>query len=316
MRITKVTPRGACHGVVTAIQMVTDAVYDQTIPKPIYILGMIVHNKYYTDAFNALGVITLDSKNKTRMELLDEVSSGTVIMTAHGVSPSVINKAKNKGLHVIDATCIDVTSTHNLIQEKVNDGYHFIYIGKKGHPEPEGAIGVAPDFVHLIDSTSDIDNLSLDTDKIIITNQTTLSMWDVAKLANYLIKKFPTAVYHREICNATQVRQEAVAALSDCDLLIVVGDKMSNNTLKLATVSEEIAHIPSMRITDILDIDPQYFITHNIQHIAITSGASTPTRVTTQIVKYLEKFDFNDAKTWELPKPLDPISILPRSQNK
>lgn len=316
MRITKVTPRGACHGVVTAIQMVTDATYDQTIPKPIYILGMIVHNKYYTDAFNALGVITLDSKNKTRMELLDEIQTGTVIMTAHGVSPSVINKAKAKGLHVIDATCIDVTSTHNLIQEKVSEGYHFVYVGKKGHPEPEGAIGVAPDFVHLIDSTEDIDDLILDTEKIIITNQTTLSMWDVAKLSNYLIKKFPTAVYHREICNATQVRQEAVAALEDCDLLIVVGDKMSNNTLKLAAVSEEIAHIPSIRITDIQDLNPHDFINKQISHVAITSGASTPTRVTTQIIAYLEQFDPKDETTWELPLPLKPETILPRSQKK
>lgn len=314
MKVTKVIPRGACHGVVTAIQMVTDAAQDPNTPRPIYILGMIVHNKYYTDAFNALGVITLDSKNKTRLELLDEIDHGTVIMTAHGVSPQVIQKAKAKGLNIIDATCIDVTSTHTLIHEKVNEGYQFIYIGKKGHPEPEGAIGVAPEFVHLIDSTDDIDNLTLDTEKIIITNQTTLSMWDVAKLANYLKEKYPTAIYHREICNATQVRQEAVAALKDCDLLIVVGDKMSNNTLKLASVSEEIAHIPSMRITDILDINPQYFIDNNIQHIAITSGASTPTRVTTQIVKYLEKFDFNDESTWELPKPLNPVSILPRSQ--
>lgn len=314
MRITKVTPRGACHGVVTAIQMVTDAAYDLSIPKPIYILGMIVHNEYYTRAFNELGIITLDSKNKSRIELLDEIENGTVIMTAHGVSPSVINKAKAKGLHVIDATCIDVTSTHKLIEQKVSDGYHFIYIGKKGHPEPEGAIGVAPDSVHLIDSTEDIDNLKLDTDKIIITNQTTLSMWDVAKLANHLTKKYPTAVYHREICNATQVRQEAVAALEECDLLVVVGDKMSNNTLKLATVSEEIAKIPSLRITDITDIDPKYFIDHNIQHVAITSGASTPTRVTTQIIKYLEAFDHRDEKTWELPTPLDPVSILPRSK--
>lgn len=314
MKVSKVTPRGACHGVVTAIQMVTDIASDPTTPKPIYILGMIVHNTYYTRAFESLGVITLDSKNKTRLELLDHIQSGTVIMTAHGVSPLVIQKAKDKGLNVVDATCIDVTNTHNLIREKTAEGFHFVYIGKKGHPEPEGALGVAPGLVHLVDSVEDIDKLDLPTDKIMITNQTTLSMWDVAKLASHLKKRYPTSVYHREICTATQVRQEAVAALTDCDLLIVVGDKMSNNTLKLASVSEAIANIPSLRITDITDLDPEYFINHNIQHVAITSGASTPTRITTQIIKYLEQFDHKNETTWKTPTPLEPASILPRIQ--
>lgn len=316
MKVSKVTPRGACHGVVSAIQMVTDVATDPNTPRPIYILGMIVHNKYYTHAFESLGVVTLDSKNKTRLELLDEINHGTVIMTAHGVSPQVIQKAKDKGLNIVDATCIDVTSTHNLIREKTAEGYHFVYIGKKGHPEPEGAIGVAPQSVHLIDSFEDVNTLVIPTDKIIITNQTTLSMWDVAQLAEYLKKKFPTAIYHREICTATQVRQEAVAALSGCDLLIVVGDKMSNNTLKLAAVSEEIAHIPSIRITDIQDLNPHDFINKQISHVAITSGASTPTRVTTQIIAYLEQFDPKDETTWELPLPLKPETILPRSQKK
>lgn len=316
MKVSKLTPRGACHGVVSAIQQVTDIAHDPNTPRPIYILGMIVHNTYYTDAFASLGIITLDSKNKTRLELLDEIESGTVIMTAHGVSPQVIQKANAKGLYIVDATCSDVTKTHDLIREKTAAGFHFIYIGKKGHPEAEGAIGVAPEFVHFVDSIEDIDQLTLPTEHIIITNQTTLSMWDVAKLAKHIQERFPSALYHREICNATQVRQEAVAALTNCDLLIVVGDKMSNNTLKLAAVSEEIAHIPSLRITDIRDIDPNYFIENNIQHVAITSGASTPTRVTTQIITYLEQFNTHDSRTWALPTPLKPLNILPRTSKK
>lgn len=316
MEVTKITPRGACHGVITAIQMVTDAAHDTSLPKPIYILGMIVHNEYYTRAFDALNIITLDAKNKTRLELLDEIESGTVIMTAHGVSPAVIAKAQNKGLHVIDATCVDVTKTHNLIREKAAAGFHFIYIGKKGHPEPEGAVGVAPDFVHLISDENDIEALQLKTQNIIITNQTTLSLWDVAKLADKVKQKFPTATFHREICTATQIRQEAVAGLKDCDLLIVVGDKMSNNTLKLASVSQDIAHIPAIRITDVSDIDPTYFHKQNINHVAITSGASTPTRVTTQIITYLEQLDINDPETWKLPSQLEPTKILPRTTIK
>lgn len=316
MKVTKITPRGACHGVVSAIQMVTNVANDPNTLRPIYILGMIVHNDYYTRAFDSLGVITLDSKDKTRLELLDQIQSGTVIMTAHGVSPQVIQKAENKGLIVVDATCSDVTTTHHLIQEKVNEGYHFLYIGKKGHPEPEGAIGIAPESVHLVNSLDDVETLEIATDKIIITNQTTLSLWDVAKISNRLKEKFPSAIYHREICTATQVRQEAVAALDDCDLVIVVGDKMSNNTLKLASVSEEIAKIPAIRVDDVQNLNLQYFVDNNISHVAVTSGASTPTRVTAQIIQFLEQFDPNNSITWELPETLVPETILPKSRRR
>ncbi len=105
-------------------------------------------NKHVTDAFEEDGIITLDSP--FGFEILDKIDSGTVIFTAHGVSPEVKQHAKEKGLTTIDATCPDVTKTHDLIEAKKAEGYHVIYIGKKNHPEPEGAVGIAPDIVHLI----------------------------------------------------------------------------------------------------------------------------------------------------------------------
>ncbi|MFP3359478.1 4-hydroxy-3-methylbut-2-enyl diphosphate reductase, partial [Planococcus sp. SIMBA_143] len=120
-------------------------------------------------------IITLDGPN--RMEILKKVESGTVIFTAHGVSPQVRELAEEKGLTVLDATCPDVTVTHDLIREKQQEGYHVIYIGKKGHPEPEGAMGIAPEIVHLVEKPEEVDDLQINSEKIIITNQTTMSQW-------------------------------------------------------------------------------------------------------------------------------------------
>ena len=138
MQIIKISPRGYCYGVVDAMVIARNAALDKSLPRPIYILGMIVHNKHVTDAFEDEGIITLDGSN--RLEILEKVQSGTVIFTAHGVSPEVRKIASEKGLVTLDATCPDVTKTHDLIRAKKAEGYHVIYIGKKSHPEPEGAV--------------------------------------------------------------------------------------------------------------------------------------------------------------------------------
>ncbi len=180
MKIVKISPRGYCYGVVDAMVIARNAALDKSLPRPIYILGMIVHNKHVTDAFEEDGIITLDGPS--RLEILDKIDSGTVIFTAHGVSPEVKQRAKEKGLTTIDATCPDVTKTHDLIEAKKAEGYHVIYIGKKNHPEPEGAVGIAPDIVHLIEKADDLKTLEIPTDKILVTNQTTMSQWDVQHL--------------------------------------------------------------------------------------------------------------------------------------
>ena len=143
MDIIKITPRGYCYGVVDAMVIARNASSKIKHPRPIYILGMIVHNKHVTDAFEEDGIITLDGPN--RLEILENITEGTVVFTAHGVSPQVKARAKEKGLTCIDATCPDVEVTHELIREKTADDYDVIYIGKKGHPEPEGAVGVCPE---------------------------------------------------------------------------------------------------------------------------------------------------------------------------
>ena len=211
----------------------------------------------------------------------------------------------------IDATCPDVTVTHDLIREKSAEGYEIIYIGKKGHPEPEGAIGVAPDHVHLVQSMKDIDNLQLDNKKILVTNQTTMSQWDVAFLMEKIQEKFPYVEVHKEICLATQVRQEAVAQQAgDADLLIVVGDPMSNNSNRLTQVSVEIASTPSYRIGDISELKIEWLM--DIDKVAVTAGASTPTPIVKEVIAFLEKFDKNDPSTHEIVRTVTLDKILPK----
>ncbi|WP_075618105.1 4-hydroxy-3-methylbut-2-enyl diphosphate reductase [Paenisporosarcina indica] len=309
MKVLKITPRGYCYGVVDAMVIARNAAMDTTLPRPIYILGMIVHNKHVTDAFEKDGIITLDGEN--RKEILEKVDSGTVIFTAHGVSPEVRELARQKGLVSIDATCPDVTVTHDLIREKTAQGYQIIYVGKKGHPEPEGAVGVAPDAVHLVQTINDVEQLDIQAEKLLVTNQTTMSQWDVAVIMKELEQKYPHIEVHKEICLATQVRQEAVAGQAGAaELLIVVGDPMSNNSNRLTQVSEEIANTPSYRISDLSELKLEWLA--GIETVAVTAGASTPTPIVKEVIKFLEKFDPLDSQTHILERTVTIDKILPK----
>ncbi|PKR85093.1 4-hydroxy-3-methylbut-2-enyl diphosphate reductase [Heyndrickxia camelliae] len=309
MEVIKISPRGYCYGVVDAMVIARNAALDKSLPRPIYILGMIVHNKHVTDAFAEEGIITLDGKN--RKEILEKVNEGTVIFTAHGVSPEVRELAKEKGLVTIDATCPDVTKTHNLILEKKAQGYDVIYIGKKGHPEPEGAVGVAPDIVHLVETLEDVNQLDIKNEKIIVTNQTTMSQWDVQHIMKKVQEKYPNVEMHKEICLATQVRQEAVAKQAgEADVLIVVGDPKSNNSNRLAQVSQEIAGTKAYRVADISEIQLDWI--KDAKKIAVTAGASTPTPIVREVIQFLEQYDPMDESTWSRKKEVPLNKILPK----
>jgi 4-hydroxy-3-methylbut-2-enyl diphosphate reductase len=313
MEVIKISPRGYCYGVVDAMVLAKQAAANLDLPRPIFILGMIVHNKHVVDAFDDEGIITLDGEN--RLEILKKVDKGTVIFTAHGVSPQVRQLAKEKGLTVVDATCPDVTKTHDLIRDKVAQGYKVVYVGKKGHPEPEGAMGVAPDDVFLVDSEQGVEQLDIQSDQILITNQTTMSQWDVAHIMNKVIAKYPHAEIHNEICLATQVRQEAVAEQAkQADVTIVVGDPMSNNSNRLAQVSKDIAGTPAYRVADVSEIEQDWL--RGVKKVAVTSGASTPTQVTKEVIQYLEQYDQEKPETWEPMRTLNLKRILPKVKQK
>ena len=290
MEVIKISPRGYCYGVVDALQLVRQTAKDPTVPRPIYIIGQIVHNRHAIAELTNQGVVTLDGAD--RASILEQVTEGTVIFTAHGVSPLVKRRARERGLHCIDATCPDVTITHDLVHDLVARGYYILYIGKKGHPEPEGVLGEVPGHIALIETEADVDALELTTEqqaKLAVTTQTTLSQWDTRRVIEYLKVRYPQVEVHIDICAATQTRQEAVAAQArGADLTVVVGDPRSNNTNRLVQVSEELAGVPAVRIEDLSQLKPEWL--NGKKRVAVTAGASTPSQLTREVIRYLEQY--------------------------
>lgn len=290
MEVIKISPRGYCYGVVDALQLVRQTAKDPTVPRPIYIIGQIVHNRHAIEELTNLGVITLEGAD--RASIVEQVNEGTVIFTAHGVSPLVKRRARERGLNCIDATCPDVTVTHDLVHELVANGYYILYIGKKGHPEPEGVLGEVPGHISLIENEADVDALALtpaQEQKLAISTQTTLSQWDTRRVIEYIKTRYPHAEVHVDICAATQTRQEAVAAQArGADLTIVVGDPRSNNTNRLVQVSEELAGVPAVRIEDLSQLNPTWLA--GKKRVAVTAGASTPSQLTREVIRYIEQY--------------------------
>jgi 4-hydroxy-3-methylbut-2-enyl diphosphate reductase len=290
MEVIKISPRGYCYGVVDALQAVRQAVKDPGLPRPLYVIGQIIHNRHAIEELAQMGVITLDGPD--RATILEQVQSGTVIFTAHGVSPLVKRRARERGLHCIDATCPDVTVTHDLVRSLVAQGYYILYIGKKGHPEPEGVMGEVPGHISLIETEADVDELTLSAEqaaRLAISTQTTLSQWDTRRVIDYIKTRYPHAEAHIDICAATQSRQEAVAAQAKgADLTIVVGDPKSNNTNRLVQVSEELAGVPAKRIEDLSQLDTAWL--QGKRRVAVTAGASTPSQLTRAVIRFLEEY--------------------------
>ena len=296
MKVLGVIPRGYCKGVIRAINI---AKKSATHHKPISILGMIVHNQYIVNALEELGIHTIDGHGKTRLELLDEIQEGQVIITAHGASQEVFDKAKEKGLEVIDASCLDVIKTHDLIKDKLKTGYEILYIGKKGHPEAEGAISIDKNKIHLICQKEDIDQVDKNK-KYIITNQTTMSLYDVYDLCEYAKQVLNHVEIEKETCTATQIRQEAIKNIDPAvDIVFIVGDPHSNNTQKLAAIAKSSHDFEVHMIESIEELNIEWL--KGKTYAAVSSGASTPTYLTNQIIHYLQQFDENDKSTY--PKP-------------
>jgi 4-hydroxy-3-methylbut-2-enyl diphosphate reductase len=282
--VLKITPRGYCHGVVEAIRAAKQTAKARPGEK-IRMLGYLVHNVHVTDELQQNGIELVDRDN--RLEGLEQIDGGTVIFTAHGVAPAVKQRAQERGLNLVDATCSDVVVTHDLVKDLVERGYDVVYIGRRGHPEPEGVVGEAPGRVHLVQDPEDVDSLKLDNEKIAVTCQTTLSIWDTAAMIKRVRERFPDAEAYNEICRATQDRQEAaVEAAKECDLVIVVGSERSSNSKRLVQVVQELARKPAYLVDTVADIKPEWL--EGKGRVGVTSGASTPTQLTRQVIEYLE----------------------------
>jgi 4-hydroxy-3-methylbut-2-enyl diphosphate reductase len=282
MDVLRITPRGYCHGVVDAFR-IAKRVREST-EGPVHMLEQ--------------GVALVDPPN--RLAGLEMITEGTVIFTAHGVSPQVKARAAEKGLNAVDATCSDVVRTHDLVCELAARGCDVVYVGKRGHPEPEGVEGEAPGRVHLVQDLEDVARLDIRNPQVAITCQTTLSLWDTEALIEAVRERFPHVEVYNEICRATQERQEAaVAAAKEVDLVVVVGSPRSSNSNRLVEVVRQLGGKPAYMVGSVEEVDLRWF--DGVERVGVTSGASTPTKVTRSVMEYLESLEGQPDGRYEPP---------------
>ena len=282
MIVKKINPQGYCKGVILALDKCVKTINNPQTKKPIYLLGMIIHNKLVCNELESKGVIILEGSNK--LELIKNITTGTVIISAHGVSKKVKNALSNLNVDIVDTTCPDVAKVHNNVFKYLDLGYEVLYIGKKNHPE---AIGVLEEDnkIHLIDSLESINNLDTNK-KYYVTNQTTLSHDFLSVYHEKLNETLNNLVIENNICLATTKREKALYDI-ETDLIVVVGDKTSSNTKKLYEVAKNKVQSKSViiieRAYDLLNYDLS-----NYNEAYVTSGASTPNKVVNQVIRFLE----------------------------
>lgn len=292
MKILKITPRGFCKGVVDAyVQCKKIAKLYPNREK--YLIGWLVHNKEIIKELEEIGITTKNDNKLSRMEIIENIkihdlaNPPIVIFSAHGTDRKVMLKAKERGLLVIDTTCVFVTKTHQIIQEKIKEGYQILYIGVVNHPETISTLAI-DESIKLITNKDDIKNLKISNDKpIFVTNQTTISIYEFVEITNELSNKFKNIEFKNDICNAAKDRQDAIINMPhEVDLLIVVGDSKSNNSKKLVDIGVK-KGIESYLVLDTKLIKKEWF--KNKKYVAITSGCSTPTWLTNYVIMFLEK---------------------------
>lgn len=271
LRVILAQPRGFCAGVDRAIAIVKKALLKYGAP--VYVRHEIVHNKFVVDELKSLGAIFVKE--------LDEVPDGAhTIFSAHGVSDAVEDEAKRRALPYIDAACPLVTKVHLQGQNHAEQGEEVILIGHEGHPEVEGTLGRIHGKTHLVATVDDVDKLHIAPGApLAYVTQTTLSVDDTRSIIDALTARFPNIQGPdlKDICYATQNRQQAVRALACGDqgteLVLVIGGKNSSNSNRLREIGAD-CDVPSYLIDDADALDPAWL--DDVRTVGITAGASAP----------------------------------------
>jgi 4-hydroxy-3-methylbut-2-enyl diphosphate reductase len=272
-------PRGFCAGVDRAIEIVERAL--SKFGAPIYVRHEIVHNTFVVNDLKSKGAIFIED--------LDDVPPGaTLVFSAHGVSKATQNEAQQRGFHVFDATCPLVTKVHVEVAKLHKEGYEFIMIGHKGHPEVEGTMGQLDSGIHLVEDVADVARVQPgQTAKLALVTQTTLSMDDAADIATAVRARFPEirAPKQQDICYATQNRQDAIKVMSpQVDIVIVVGSPTSSNSNRLREVAQKLGTVSYM-VDHANELDPAWFVGR--QRIGLTAGASAPELLVQAVISRL-----------------------------
>lgn len=254
---------GVCYGVERALSMAADAA--ASAPAPVHTLGPLIHNPLVVRELAEAGVGLADT--------LDDAATGSVIIRAHGVVPSVIDAARERGLTVIDATCPYVKRVHQAAERLVAEGYQLIVVGESGHPEVEGIMGHADERARVVSDTSDLEGIELER-RVGVVVQTTQTQNNLSRIVGELTRRVDEVHVVNTICSATQERQQAAAELADrADVMVIVGGKNSGNTRRLAQICTERCE-RTHHIEDASELDAAWF--EGARLIGVTAGASTP----------------------------------------
>ena len=289
-KVLLASPRGYCAGVDRAVIAVEKAL--DHYGAPVYVRKQIVHNKHVVSSLEQRGAIFVDE--------VDEAPIGSVLVfSAHGVSPAVVAAAEARQLNTIDATCPLVTKVHREVQRFAKEGYDILLVGHEGHEEVEGTAGEAPDVVQIVDGDDTIAATTIrDPEKVIWLSQTTLSVDETMQTVLKLREKYPTLQNppSDDICYATQNRQVAIKKVgAESDLVIVVGSANSSNTVRLVEVALEAGAKAAYRVDFAHEIDDAWF--EGVETIGVTSGASVPEELVTDVLDYVANIGFGDVRT-------------------
>jgi 4-hydroxy-3-methylbut-2-enyl diphosphate reductase len=274
-------PRGFCAGVDRAIEIVERAL--TKFGAPIYVRHGIVHNTFVVDTLKKKGAIFIEDLN-------DVPPGATLIFSAHGVSQAVQKEAQARGFSIFDATCPLVTKVHIEVAKLHKEGYEFIMIGHKGHPEVEGTLGQIDSGIHLVESVADVAGVNpSQTERLAVVTQTTLSMDDTAEILAVVKEKFPSVRQpkQQDICYATQNRQDAVKLMSrQVDVVIVVGSPTSSNSNRLQELAQRMG-ANSYMIDSAQELQAQWF--EGKPRVGLTAGASAPEVLVQDVIARLRE---------------------------
>ncbi|MDZ4188309.1 MAG: 4-hydroxy-3-methylbut-2-enyl diphosphate reductase [Hydrogenophaga sp.] len=284
-------PRGFCAGVDRAIEIVERAL--AKFGRPIYVRHEIVHNTYVVNDLKAKGAIFIE-------ELSDVPPGATLVFSAHGVSKAVQQEAQQRGFHVFDATCPLVTKVHVEVAKLHREGYEFIMIGHKGHPEVEGTMGQLESGIHLVEDAADVALVTPSQEtKLAVVTQTTLSVDDAAVILSAVKTRFPLVrePKQQDICYATQNRQDAVKLLSpQVDIVIVVGSPTSSNSNRLREVAIKLG-TPSHMVDSADELRPEWF--EGKSRVGLTAGASAPEILVRQVIDRIKALGAISVRTMD-----------------
>ena len=273
-------PRGFCAGVDRAIEIVERALIKHGAP--IYVRHEIVHNTYVVDNLKAKGAIFIE-------DLADVPPGATLVFSAHGVSKAVRVEAAQRGFQVFDATCPLVTKVHVEVAKLAKEGFEFIMIGHKGHPEVEGTMGQLSEGIYLVEDVADVSRVRPRGDKLAVVTQTTLSVDDAAEILAEVKRVFPHVrePKKQDICYATQNRQDAVKVLAPAvDVVIVVGSPTSSNSNRLRELAERLG-TPAYMVDSAGDLRAEWF--EGRRRVGLTAGASAPDILVQQVIARLRE---------------------------